>query len=351
MTTEANAPTTAAGAEASGRYRLIGSTASPYALKMRAILRYRRIPFDWVIMTRELRRKTAHVQPNLIPILQYPDTGEYSTETTELAYDLEARHPNERSILPPQPAVRFLCDLLEDMSDELAVKCLFFYRWWDPEDQEYVSRWTAQEWSTSEAPAGTQEEIDEFRARQVSRMHILGATEDNKAVLERVYFQILEAFEPHVGMNRYLFGTRPSLADFAWYGQLNEMATDPTPMRIMRKHAPFTDIWARRLDDASGVEGDWHTPEASVTPWVEALLRLAGEFYLPFLEANAQAYAEGRERLELDALGGTYVLQPFKFQVKCLERLRRLFAELSADNLDLIRPVLSHTGCLPYLER
>jgi glutathione S-transferase len=350
VATEASARTTASGADAPRRYRLIGSTASPYALKMRAILRYRRVPFDWVIMTRELRRETAYVQPNLIPILQYPDTGEYRTDTTALAYDLETRHPSERSILPPHPAVRFLCDLLEDMADELAVKCLFLYRWWDPEDQEYVSRWTAQEWSTSEAPVGTQEEIDEFRARQVGRMRILGATGDNKAVLERVYFRILEAFEPHVGMNRYLFGARPSLADFAWYGQLSEMATDPSPMRIMRECAPFTDIWARRLDDASGVEGDWHKPEASVTPWVEALLRLAGEFYLPFLKANAEAYAEGRERLQLDALGGTYVLQPFKFQVRCLECLCRLFAELSAQDLDLIRPVLSQTGCLPYLD-
>ena len=44
-----------------GRYRLIGSTASPYAIKLRALLRYRRIPFDWVIMTKTLRKQTEHV--------------------------------------------------------------------------------------------------------------------------------------------------------------------------------------------------------------------------------------------------------------------------------------------------
>src|SRR3954469_8315137 len=53
-----------------GRYRLIGSTASPYAIKLRALMRYRRIAFDWVIMTKALRKQTGHLRPNLIPVLQ-----------------------------------------------------------------------------------------------------------------------------------------------------------------------------------------------------------------------------------------------------------------------------------------
>jgi hypothetical protein len=68
-----------------GRYRPIGSIASPYAIKLRALLRYRRIPFDWIIMTEALREATEHLRPNLIPVLQYHD-GTYRGETTTLAY-------------------------------------------------------------------------------------------------------------------------------------------------------------------------------------------------------------------------------------------------------------------------
>jgi glutathione S-transferase len=325
------------------RYRLIGSTASPYAIKLRALMRYRRIPFDWVIMTRELRKQTAHLRPNLIPVLQYPD-GKFGGETTTLAYDLEARH-KERSVIPPDRALAFVCDLLEDLADEWAVKPLFLYRWWDAEDQSYVSRWAAEEWSTSEAEAGSSAEIDEFRRRQISRMAILGATEENRPLLEESYRRILAAFEPHVAMTGYLFGSRPSLADFAWFGQLSEMATDPTPMRIMRERAPFTDHWVRRLDDASGVDGEWHPRERALGGWVEALLEVAGELYLPFLVANARAFARGLERLEMEAWGLRYALSPFKYQVKCLDLLRGKFAALSAADRDALKPILTRTGC------
>jgi glutathione S-transferase len=276
------------------RYKLIGSTASPYAIKLRALMRYRRIPFDWIIMTKALRKRTEHLRPNLIPVLQYPD-GAFRGETTRLAYDLEARHL-ERSVIPQDTAAAFICDLLEDLADEWAVKPLFLYRWWDPEDQLYVSRWAGEEWSTSEAATGSPEEIDEFRRRQISRMHILGATAENKPLLEESYHRILAAFEPHVGMTSYLFGSRPSLADFAWFGQLSEMATDPTTMRILREKAPFTDHWIRRLDDASGVDGEWYPRERALGAWVEALLLIAGELYLPFLVANAKAFANGLQK-------------------------------------------------------
>jgi glutathione S-transferase len=294
-------------------------------------------------MTKTLRNETRHLRPNLIPVLQYPD-GTFRNETTTIAYDLDARHSG-RSVIPPDKAVAFVCDLLEDVADEWAVKPLFLYRWWDPEDQAYVSRWAGEEWSTSEAATGSPEEIDEFRRRQISRMPILGATAENKPLLEESYRRILAAFEPHVGMTNYLFGNRPSLADFAWFGQLSEMATDPTPMRVLRERAPFTDHWVRRLDDASGVDGEWYPRERALGGWAEALLRIAGELYLPFLVANAEALARGLERLEIEVWGLRYALAPFKYQMKCLQQLRVKFADLHAQDRAALQPVLERTGC------
>ncbi|MGH8338250.1 MAG: glutathione S-transferase, partial [Gammaproteobacteria bacterium] len=171
----------------------------------------------------------------------------------------------------------------------------------------------------------------------------------NKPLLEESYLRALAAFEPHIGMTSYLFGSRPSLADFAWFGQLSEMATDPSPMRIMRQLAPFTDHWVRRLDDASGVEGQWGTRDEALSGMAEALLRIAGELYLPFLAANEQAFAEGVERLEINAWGLPYALAPFKYQVKCLQQLREKFAALGAADRAALKPVLERTGCWPYL--
>ena len=325
------------------RYKLIGSTASPYAIKLRALMRYRKIPFDWVIMTKALRKQTEHLRPNLIPVLQYPD-GTFRAETTMLAYDLEARH-SERSVIPQDKPVAFICDLLEDLADEWAVKPLFLYRWWDPEDQPMSRDGPARSGRPPKPQQEVAEEIDEFRRRQVSRMPILGATPENKPLLEESYHRILAAFEPHVGMTNYLFGSRPSLADFAWFGQLSEMATDPTPMRILREKAPFTDHWVRRLDDASGIDGEWYPRERALGGWVEALLRIAGELYLPFLVANAEAFANGLDRLEIKVWGLPYALAPFKYQVKCLQQLRDKFAALDTRDRAALQPILERTGC------
>ena len=57
---------------ASPPLRLVGAPGSPYTRKMRALLRYRRIPFHFVIRGSVQDRNTPEVPVRLVPILVFP---------------------------------------------------------------------------------------------------------------------------------------------------------------------------------------------------------------------------------------------------------------------------------------
>lgn len=330
-------------------YRIIGGNASPYTSKLRAIFRYRRIPHVFVMRSKELRDQLTDVRPMLVPILEYPD-GTRRTDSTPLALDMEERYPNQRSIIPDDAGLAFLSHLIEDMADEWMTKCMFHYRFAYPEGRVYGPQWVIDD-SRPDLPeeADFQDACAQFLARQSGRMPLVGCTPENAPVIEESYRRVLAILEANVRRDGYLFGTRPSLADFGLFGQLKTLATDPTPMAIMRAEAPHTEHWIRRLDDASGVEGEWRGLDA-LSPAVVDLLRMAGEVYLPFLHANRDAAEAGDETFSMLLMGKPYAQGVFRYQLKCLSWLQFAFAGLDLEAQAAIRPLLADTGCLPYLE-
>ena len=104
-----------------------------------------------------------------------------------------------------------------------------------------------------------------------------------------------------------------------------------------------------RLDDASGVEGEWLDPSAPLPDTLKTLLRHCGETYLPFLAANTRALQEGREEVSLNVLGRPYAQAPFRYQGKCHDALRKKLAAQPADVRRRLTSVLEEAGCLPYL--
>ena len=128
----------------------------------------------------------------------------------------------------------------------------------------------------------------------------------------------------------FLFGSRPSLADMGWYGQIESLATDPTSRAIMAERAPATFQWLQVLEDASGVEGAWtQASDLAGTPTAD-LLALAGEVYLPFLAANAAAIDAGEPSFSYAALGHDFSQDVFRYQAKCWRIIREQYAALDA---------------------
>lgn len=329
-------------------YRIFGGLGSPYSMKLRAVMRYRRIPHVWIQLNDANAYEIANVRPSVIPVLQYPD-GNMKTDSTPLIYELEERHPNERSVLPDDEAQHFLSYLLEDMADEWGTKMMFHYRWFRPRDQKQMSTWL----SFDRASTGGLEAIEKFAAvfsdRQVARMAMVGCTPGNKPLIEETAHQVLALLNAHVPEERFLFGTRPSIADFGWMGQLSQLAVDPTPAEMMRERAPFTFRWLAELDDASGVEGEWRDPNLPLSAAVKGLLKMAGDVYFPFLIANADAMGHGENTFSFKALGHSYTQGTFRYQLKCLSALRARFAGLSASARAKLDPVLRNAGCLDFL--
>ncbi len=296
-------------------YKLYGALGSPYSMKMRALLRYRRIPHLWVDGG-GAREALAQVRAPVIPVLEYPD-GHFDNDSTPLIYDLEARHA-ERSVVPADPAQAFIAHLLEDFADEWLTKAMFGYRWLEDVDQVQMSRWLAFDNLKGGGLENSQKFAAMFRERQVGRMALVGCTAENFPLIEASTRAVLAALEAHVVNRHTLFGTRPSMAEFGIFGQLSQLGTDPTPQAMMRADYPYTYRWLAHIDDMSGVEGEW---DPDFAPVVAELVRISGEVYVPFLKANAAAVEAGAANFRMEAMGLPYEQGTFKYQIKCLREL------------------------------
>jgi glutathione S-transferase len=320
-------------------YTIYGGLGSPYSMKLRAVMRYRRLPHVWRQMQMGDERVFKHVKAPVIPVVQFMD-GAWHNDSTPMIFALERLHA-ERSVLPKDPACAFLAYLLEDFADEWGTKAMFHYRWFRERDQKQMSEWLAFDRLRAPGRAAVIGAAATFRERQVGRMPIVGCTPENAPIIEESTRRILAVFEAFVTEQPYLFGSRPSLADFGWFGQMSQLAVDPTPQDMMRAEFPFAFRWVQELDDASGVEGEW----SGVSGAVKDLLKLAGEVYFPFLLANARAVAADKETFSVELLGRAYSQSAFKYQAKCLSELRAAYARLggAADAL------LAEAGCLEAL--
>jgi len=325
--------------------RLIGLEMSPYSLKVRSYLRYKRIPFEWIGRNRKteaLFQKHARVQ--LIPLVLFSDTDSMQ-DSTPIIERLESEYP-EPSIHPPVPAARFVSALLEEFGDEWCNKLMFQYRWGPKEDARSAARRISALMMPDFPMNILRPLIVPFMIRRmVPRMAFAGANSTNAPHLERSWVRTVELLEAHLEKRLYLFGGRPAFADFGIWGNLNQAYSDPSCGRHLRHNAPALIRWIERMDSPS-LEGPFESINA-LAPTLCPLLeeQVAGRF-LPWTEANAKALEAGEKETALEFDGQPYVQKTFKYHAWSLGELRGKFEALSGDSE--LRDLLARTGCAPY---
>ncbi|MEL6425327.1 MAG: glutathione S-transferase N-terminal domain-containing protein [Pseudomonadota bacterium] len=329
----------------SAGYELIGLTLSPYSMKTRAVMRYRRIPFEWIRDMPQVSGRTLTVSPVLLPVLCHP-MGRQMTDSTEIIEVLEREIVNDRRVTHPDPGIAFISDLLEDMADEWLTKIMFYMRWHDAAGARYAADAIAAE--IGGGPAQRNMLSKTMHLRQTERMELVGATADNAPALNGSLKRIARALDTHLREEPFLTGRRPIAADFALYGQLSQLCFDPVPAALLRELAPQIGYWIRAMDDLSGIEAEWNAPDTALAqPVLLTLLEECAEVYLPFLVANAEAYGAGATTVTVETPDGPYSQRPFKYQVKCLDRLRQRYRDTYISGPT--QALLDRSGCVKVL--
>jgi glutathione S-transferase len=315
---------------------VIGAPGSPYSRKLRAVLRYRRIPHAWVHRmspeSRALPQPRVPLLPTVVTATGPGGALEARTDSTPLIRAFE-RERGGRAAIPPDPVVAFLDAILEDYADEwLARRCSTLLGV-PGRHREAAALAQLPRWGRTDVPEADARAMGEMIAkRQIDRLWVVGSNATTGPVIEASYRRLLERLDAHLERSRFVMGARPGASDFALYGQLTQLALfDPTPAALALEVAPRVVAWVDVVEDLSGLEptdAGWWSRDA-IPPTFTALLAEAGRVYAPFLLANAAALKTGAERVECEIDGRPWVQQPFPYQGKCLAWLREAHAALA----------------------
>ncbi len=328
-------------------YLLVGSTMSPYSLKVRAYMDYKSIPYTWEERTlaNAGRFKQAGVKP-LVPLLICPDGSAKQDSTLIIEEELEPAYPFP-VVLPEQPATRFICALLEEFADEWVNKLMFFQRWNSPRDRKSAATRLARLlsggswWASALRPLGS----SVITRRMVPRMAFVGASEANIALLQKSWEMLVADLEAHLANRLYLFGGRPSLADFSLYGQLSTAFSDPTAGDYIRAHARELQGWIERMGKPR-LSGEFETLDALFPSLAPLLENTVARHFLPWSQANARAWEAGDKQVSLEIDGMLYSQQCFKYHAVSLAALQEKF--VAVENDDQTLAALRKVDCLQF---
>jgi glutathione S-transferase len=278
----------------------------------------------------------SKAKKGVVPVVEYPD-GSYKADSTPIILDLEARHEG-RSIIPDSPAMAFLAYLIEDMCDEYLPVPMFYFRWL--EDQEWCGRRQMTGWNGALDDETLNEYATNFLNRQQGQLGVLKAM-PRESVLE-IYHGFLDAMEAQLSSSFFLFGTRPSLAEFGLYGQLTQYVADPTVSNILRKRAVRTFQWTHFVDDLSGIdEGEWSNVEDCLTTYLRDLIASMAPMYFSMANASTEQVQDTDNTRSLNGPG---------YRAKCLLQVKRAFDDLGKADQDLLKTFLESCNCWDALQ-
>ena len=275
-------------------YTLIGAAVSLYTGKARGYLRWKNVPFREEMSTREVYKSEIlpRVGWSVIPVVVHhdgSDTGVTLQDTTDIIDYVEQHEPGP-SVYPDGVRQRLAALILELFGDEWLVIPAMHYRW------AYNRDFAHGEFGAFSFPDLSPEEQRERVAKPVAYFSGAlpgpGINPDSVPAVETAYEAFLAAFEAHLARHGFLFGSRPSIADYGFLGPLYaHLLRDPASGEIMRRLAPRVADWAQRCHAPQhALTGDF-LPDDDLPATLLPMLRMFAAQQLPVLVDTADRLA------------------------------------------------------------
>ena len=196
---------------------------SPFSLKVRAILDYKGLAYVRLPILRasNLLKVLRDGKIGKAPAMDLD--GRLLVDSTDIAYELEARFP-EPSIIPADPGQRALCHALEEWADESLYFVGLYFQWDDLEGRKMIPQVFGQ---SLYARAMYRFYLGRVRRQTKGQGTARKPPDHVRKDLERH----LDAVEQLARPGLYLLGERPYLCDFAMLGQLTYLGRTPEGSR------------------------------------------------------------------------------------------------------------------------
>ncbi|MEL0150669.1 MAG: glutathione S-transferase family protein [Rhodobiaceae bacterium] len=336
---------------------LMGAPGSPYTRKMLALMRYRHIPYriSWQSFTSTgdiLHKDRPKPKVSLLPTYYFPDENgdiQAVTDSTPILRRFEEEYEG-RSVIPSDAVLAFLNWLIEDYGDEWLTKAMFHYRWHYAADIKKAGS-ILPRWGNISASDEEIETLSKYVSdRQTGRLSYVGSNEVTKETIESSFKRFLTMLNEHLQTAPYIFGHRPSSADFAIYGQLTCLALfDPTASAIIVSEFPRIYAWVELMEDLSGLavaedDSGWLDTSNGLPETLRPLISELATLYIPYLKLNAEAVLSGAEMVDGEVDGRPYQQNPFAYQAKCLQWIGEQYAALSDADKARLAELTAETG-------
>ena len=349
--------------KASETYTQIGVELSLYSGKTRSYLLHKGIPFvergtnPWELFVTVPRRTGG----SAVPVVITPK-GEWLLDSSVILDELETRFP-QAPILPNTPVLRFASYLFELWGDEFWIPMAMHTRWSHPENEALFIR-DAGDGLLVGMPRWLKNLMGRNHARLMRNVTAhLGINPEQRPLLDRFMQIQLDALDAHFAQHPFLFGGRPSLADFGLIAPLYaHLGRDPWSKRVLIDPRPHLQAWIKRMYDPASAKGDFFTDDCVPETLLPALRSIFDEMIpmlaacaaelrkTPILAADSRKAVRFLPEITYPMAGGNFTRQGLSYPVWMAQRMLDAFRQMSEQDADTVRAWLQSVGGEGVLE-